>query len=155
MFTREEKLKAENEALNKASQMAMVIHKALLGVFQPLVGKQVLKVDGQLLSKYEKILPEMNYQSEGIRIWRVNSTYSLRWCVNCCVSRGEGCVYRDVGVYVGGLSAGILTKVENDLQLKTDYSYDEIFANIIKYKQLQQQADDAKSKIGPFDEKYF
>jgi hypothetical protein len=152
MFDRELTLVAKVKATNKANAYAMEIYDKLAAVFAPLVGQKIEKADGGLMAKYAKLLPEF-ISGVPMHVYRYNSNYSLMYVVKTCESiPPHGCTYYEASCYVGEMRDGVLTKLCNRPQLRTDYTVAEVKANREAYKAAQAIADDAKGKLHPFGE---
>jgi hypothetical protein len=152
MNDRELTLAAKVKATNKANAYAMEIYDKLAAVFAPLVGQKIEKADGSLLAKVQKLLPEF-ISGVPMHVYRYNSNYSLMYVVKTCESiPPHTCTYYEASCYVGEMRDGVLTKLCNRPQLRTDYTVDEIKAARKAYAEAQKLADDAKGKLHPFGE---
>lgn len=152
--TREQKLIAKVKAVNKANDYANQLYVQLVAIFQPLVGQQILKVHGDLLLKIEKMLPVFK-NSNGLRVYRSRSDYSLIWTVNAnereCPDGGTQ--YHEVSVYVGKLDHGTLTDVyDSGPGGRRDYTPEEVKDKRETYKAAKEIADKANSALHPFGE---
>lgn len=150
-------LSAKVAAVNKANAYALEIYPRLRLVFEPLVGQKILKVDGTLLAKVEKLLPEFPC-SPGLHAYESSSDYSLRWCVKTMESyqsRQSDCQiasYYEADVYIGTLENGVLTKLYEPPILRTDFTVGEISNLRAAYEKAKEAAREARSALGPFGE---
>ena len=146
-------LKARVKAVNAANDYANKLYPQLVAIFEPLVGEQVLKADGTLLAKYQKLLPDFP-SSNGLHVYKHSSDYSLAWCVKTCeqVEDHCTCVYHEVTVYIGSLSGKTLKEIDRPFEGKTDYTVADVQAARERYKEAKKAADEAKSALFPFGE---
>lgn len=152
MFDRDLTLKAKVAAVNKANAYAMEIHDQLTKVFTPFVGQKIEKADGGLLAKIAKLLPEF-VSGVPMHVYRYPSNYSLMYTVKTCeMVPPHGCTYYEASCYVGDMRDGVLVKLCDKPQYRTDYTVEEVKANRATYAAAQKVADDAKGKLHPFGE---
>lgn len=121
---------------------------------EPFSGKQVVKKAGGLLESVRKVLPPMPNEVS-VSVFRLLSDYSLGWTVKTCESiEGTcGCLYYEFTVYVGRLRNNVLIGFEiGGVNARTDYTADEIEQKRVEFKQAQELADAAKSRLCPFGE---
>lgn len=108
---RDRELPAKVKAVNRANEEAKKLYEKLSPIFRPFVGHKIEKVDGSLLSKIEKLIPNLPYDI-GIHFYRHNSNYSLTWMVKTCESiDGTTCLYHETPVTIGEMRDGVLTKI--------------------------------------------
>ena len=149
------RLNAKVKAINRAHTYANQLSKQLQEIFRPLVGQEILKVDGQLLVKVKNLLPEFSNTS-GLQVYRSSSNYSLAWTVKTSEMDTESTwMYYEIGVYVGSLNGKILTDLTPREELRVDYMPDEILRNREEYLRLKKLADTARSNLWPFGENDF
>lgn len=152
MSTREEMLACRVVAANNAYKYANTLYDFLVEKFFPLVGKKILKADGQLLAKYEVELPPPMSRVT-FTAYRISSHLSLGWKVSACAFMPpNGCMYHSASVYIGDLDGTILTSISPHPTYRIDYTVGEIIALRKTYKTLQNLADNAKSALYPFGE---
>ena len=152
MNSREEMLACRVVAVNNAYKYANTLYDFLAEKFLPLVGKKILKADGQLLAKYEVKLPSSMSRAT-FTTYRISSDYSLVWRVSACEFMPPGgCMYHSVSVYIGSLDSSILTGISPPPAYRVDYTVDEIVALREAYKIAQNLVDKAKSALYPFGE---
>lgn len=147
-------LAAKVKAVNKANAEAAKLLPKLVEIFRPLVGQQVLKAAGGLLLKVEKVLPEFP-DTHGLMVYRHSSNYNLAWTVKTCenIEGTHGCLYHEVTIYVGNLNGCVLTDLNTtQMELRTDYTVEEIEAARKKYEEVRRIADEARSALYPFGE---
>jgi hypothetical protein len=146
-----ERLAAKVKATNNAHRYAMELHNKLAPIFADLVGHKLTKQDGSLMAKFEKLLPEFPCTS-ALHVYRGRSDYSLYWMVKTCEVVNGTATYYEIGCYVGELRDGVLTKICNRPELRTDYTVEEVEANRKAYEEAAKVADEAKGKLYPFGE---
>ena len=114
-------------AVNEANRCGNKIYVALAPIFKNFVGSKVLKADGTLVSKVDKLIPNLRtsvlgdnllncYHMQGTLCWRVTSCYRVE---------GEDCViYRDTVIHIGSLDprSRILEEILPAPNLPEDYS---------------------------------
>lgn len=147
------KLAARVKALNKANEIANEIFPKLQSIFKPYIGQKIIKGDGTLLAKIvEKVVILPNTGT--LRITRPRNDYTLRWAVSVCEHFCETTVvYEEAQVYVGDVSGGILERLAVDsLNLRTDYTVEEVEQKRETYREAKKVADTAFSALCPFDE---
>lgn len=145
------RLAARVKAVNAANRKAGEIYDTLAIRFAPYVGCKIEKADGGLLAKIVKGLPEFPY-SNGLHVYKYASNYSLVWMVKTCeVCDGTAC-YHETGVYIGEMRDGVLLKLCNRPELRSDYTVEEVVANREAYEAAKKVADDAQGKLHPFGE---
>jgi len=153
---RQLRLEAKVKAVNNCHTYAMELYDKLVPVFTPLVGQKILKADGSLLAKVEKLLPQLESHPV-VHIWRNPSNYTLNWTVKTCELFGHkdiaSCTYYETSVYVGGLVHGdTLKDITAKQDLRNDYVAEVIQWHREVFKEAQKKADEAKSALWPFGE---
>ena len=145
-------LNAKIIATNKANAYANELYEKLVTVFKPLVGQQIMKKDGTLLAKYEKLLPTF-VNTGPISVYRSSSHYSLSWTVKTCVVTDGIGVYAEATVYVGDLSEGsVLTSICKPNNYRSDYTLAEVEKNRKAAREAKEVYNNAKSACFPFGE---
>jgi hypothetical protein len=145
------RLAARVKAVNAANAKALEVYDTLAIRFAPYVGSKIEKADGGLVAKVVKGLPEFPY-SNNLHVYKYASNYSLVWMVKVCEQCDGNAYYHEAGVYIGEMRDGVLLKLCNRPELRTDYTVSEIVANREAYEAAQKIADDAKGKLHPFGE---
>lgn len=147
------KLAAKVRAVNAANAYGLRLYEELAPIFRPLVGAQILKVDGQLLGKYAKLMPKLPCEPR-IHVYRRITDYSLAWTVKTCESypNGDGCFYHETTIYMGELEGQTLKKLSEPQELKTDYRAEPVEIARAKYRLAEQAYRDAQSALFPFGE---
>lgn len=130
--------------VNEANRLARVLHKQLVPIFQPLLGKRIFKADGSLLAKYDPGILNFGDNSGGVcpihyQVAHEKYTYRLVWKIkvstgNVFDSRWE---YYTTSVCLGSVENGVLTNVYDKAPDETKYTVEEILA-------LQDKIDEAK-----------
>ena len=146
-------LKARVKARNRANQHAVALYQALLKVFKPLVGKQVMTVQSTLLAKYQKLLPKLPNEPR-LSVHRHSSGYSLAWLVKASEMIEDGCccVYEEAVVYVGSLDNNVLRGLNSPFVGRSDYTVKEVEEARRKHKEAKKVADSLQSALFPFGE---
>jgi len=150
-------LKAKVEAVNEANTCANMLKRRLDKVFLPLVGRAIVKSNGDLLKRTEawQMVDEIHgSNSRSQSIYRSASNYSLAWTVRTCVSIEDShvCVYHETTVYIGKLNGTILSGIDPESHYKTDYTVDDIIERRAAYVIAKKAADNAYSDLFPFGE---
>lgn len=149
MNTRLEKLTAKVAAVNRANEYAAKLSSILHESFAPLVGQQILKVNGSLLAKYADLLPKQN--THDLLVYRLSSPYSLAWVVKTCESMAESCVYHQTTVYVGNLDGKVLSNLVEFEDRRSDYTVDEILEKVSAHDAAKRLVDNLRGELYPFD----
>lgn len=154
-MSRENTLAARVKAVNAANAYAMKLYPVLMDFFRPLLGQQILKVDGTLLKKIEAAMPafpDSGVSQNRLHVYRNTSDYSLAWTVKTCesIEGASSCVYHEIAVYVGGLSGGTLKDFYAPPDLRSDYKVEDVKAARAAYEAAQRTADNLKSALHPF-----
>lgn len=159
MDFRQNRLEAKVRAVNSAHTQASSLHAILTTVFVNLVGKKILKVDGELLAKIAAVLPELP-KGTGLNIWRKRSEYSLAWGISASESYSSGfpdgehrtSVYHETTVYVGRLDGGILAEMTEfqPQSMRTNYTATEIAIRRATAEDLKKKYDKVISDLFPF-----
>ena len=158
-------LEAKVEAVNLANSEALWLQRTLKPVFANYLGKQVVKKDGSLLAK---VASELGIVIPG-RLWcrrspcpeffPSSSRYSVQYTVKSCVSHGGHSYYHEVPVYIGHLGhngEGIgaqrthLEKLADDLELRTDWTAEEVERNRRECREAEEAYRLAQHRIVPF-----
>ena len=146
------RIDAKVKAVNRANDYANKLHPVLAAIFEPLVGKSILKAGGGILAKYEKLLPKFPSDNQMI-VYRDIARYSLAWTVKVWESSGEwGTQYHETTVYVGNLEGAILSLISPSAAHRTDYSAEKIGELRLVYREAQKVADEARNALWPFGE---
>ena len=151
-----DRLEAQVEAVQSANKYANEIHAKLVEIFRDFVGKKITKKNGDLLESVSKLVPVFR-QDKNLNVYRQTSSYGLTWVVKTCVfyeEEYETCVYHETVVCVGNLHDQVLSNVYDEpdrMARKTDYDVSFIRSERERYKILQDQADEVKSNLYPFD----
>lgn len=147
----EVKVKLVNLCHSEAKKLFVQMKRALADC----VGRKIEKVDGGLFESIKKLLPDLP-NTFNISIYRNSSRHSLSWNVKVGgtvhVNGNERAIYHDVGVYVGNMSDGVLTSFYDTIDLRDDYTAEEIVNLRADYKIKKKAAEAAESKLFPFGE---
>jgi hypothetical protein len=162
-------LEARIVARNRAHAEAIKLHAVIAPIFAALVGRVLFKSGGGFLAKVAKLLPEMPWNENGLRIYHESgSNYRLAWVIKCSESyRGDGrdpgytpCCYEEASCTIGEISndwtgqtpSGILKNISPPPAFRTDYTAAEIIAARAKVKVAEEALSDAKSGLEDFGE---
>lgn len=160
MATPTQRLEIKVAAVNLAHKTANEIYQPLVDYFRQFVGQKVVKDDGSLTKKVASGLPELP-KGDGIHlIYKDSSSYSIRFSVRTCKSGypdhtgySTCCSCHEAGVTIGNLAGTILKDInETSPQYKCDYTVEDIQAKRERYKELAEQANQAKYALSPFGE---
>lgn len=152
-----EVLTARVKAVNTANKKANELFVTLSNIFKPLVGQPVLKADGELLAKVEKLLPKPS-DDRNLTIYRTKSAYSLSWTVKACEGIGGNtsgkhtCLYHEATIYVAQLDSNAIQYVRDAQPFRCDYTAQEISDLRAKAAQAKKDYEAATSNLGPFGE---
>jgi hypothetical protein len=145
------KLEARIKAVNAANAYAMELYDTLSAVFAPLVGSKIEKVDGDLLARIKSQVPALPC-TPALHVYRDRSPYSLRYVVKTCEVHQGSAYYHEASVYVGDMRDGVLTKLCDRPDYRTDYTSAEVVANRAAYEAARKVYEDARSALHPFGE---
>ena len=147
-----EKLELRVAAVNAAHAYANELYTKLAPIFEQFVNQKVKKADGDLLEKIKKLLPVFPSDSH-VHVQRNSSVYSLSWSVRV-TTWNNGNVHKshEATAYIADLSNGILTRIYNAPELRTNYSVEQVQAAREAYEVAKKAADQAQSDLFPFGE---
>ena len=147
-------LAAKIAARNRCNKAANELYPRLAEIFRPMVGKKVVKVDGDLVYGCRTNDLRSVLDVPGCHVYRYCSVYSLMWCVKCSenIVGQSGCVYQEASVYVASLSGQICEKIDEWTDLKTDYNLDDLVAKIDAAELAREEYDRVKGLTFPFSE---
>jgi len=154
-------LDAKVEAVNLANSEALWLQRTLKPVFANYLGKQVVKKDGGLLAKVASDVAMWTDGPHDRRVWFFPSVsrYSVSYTVKSCVSFGDHSYYHEVPVYIGHLGhngEGIgaqrthLEKLADDLELRTDWTAEEVERNRRECREAEEAYRVAQHKCVAF-----
>lgn len=145
-----EALEAQVRAVNSVRSYANWLQPLLIERFRPLVGQKILKADGSLLAKHEKLAPNP-LPTEIHQVYRGVSPYSLRWIAKACEPYPPHfCCYEEAGVFIGELSEGVLATLAVPVVYRCDYTVGEVLELREALKAASKAKDDALSALYPF-----
>jgi len=146
-------LSAKVAARNEVNSIANVRFADAVAALQPFVGQKVCKVDGSLLEKVKKALPETGTDPH---CWySTGHGYNLVLNVKVCTSaRTKGdyqlAHYAEATVYLGHLNNGVLTGLYEAPNYKTDYTEQFVRKARLEAEQADKVKREAESKIHHF-----
>lgn len=143
-------------AVNAAHAEALRLFPILSAIVAPWVGHKILKVDGTLLEKYRRQIPDLP-NTPTLHVYRRSSDYNLIWMAKASgVTSGDPkglhtVCYYECPIPVGVLDRGILDRVYPDAPAyRTDYTYHGVVALQAQYKAAQAEADRLANALCPF-----
>lgn len=144
---------AKVKAVNRCHQVSMEIYDLLMPIFQPLVGEKLTKVDGTFLAKFKKLVPELPNEHD-ISVMGGPDDYSLRWSIKCNeqIEGTHGCLYYDITTYIGKMSGGVLTAIEDRPERKTDFTYEWLRDGRKACEEKKDAYEKARTALWPFGE---
>jgi hypothetical protein len=143
-------LAAQVKAVNAANAAAIRFFPILKEAMKEFVGKSVLKVDGRLTKKVTGCVPDFS-DSNVLQVYKHWSENSLAWVFKACENRGDnGCVYHEKVLYVGTLTDGVLTSLQDSFTARTDYTVEEVTAKREAVEVAEKAARAAMSDLTPF-----
>ncbi|MAG28105.1 hypothetical protein CMI47_21475 [Candidatus Pacearchaeota archaeon] len=153
-------LAARIVARNRANEVANQLYAEIIGIFRPLVGQKIVKVDGSLLGKIKDQLPKWDFPDDKfpkptVMVYKGSSTYTLSFTVKTCAQViGEGCcTYEECTVYVCDLDGqNVGERIYDPPNARTDFTADEVNRLREEYKTKKKAADEAHSALHPFGE---
>lgn len=146
-------LQAKCEARNLVALEHNRLLPILAAAFAPLVGKKLLKVDGDILEKYANLAPKSPASTRELMVYRHRSNYSLAFTVKACVVYGEfgtGCTYAEATVYVGNLNGQVLESLIAPQPLPANYTPEKVLAARAEVNAAREALRRAESKLGDF-----
>lgn len=146
-------LSAKIAARNEVNAIANASFADAIAALQPFVGQKVCKVDGSLLEKVKKALPDTSLDPH---CWySTGHGYSLVLNVKVITSaatKGDYQIahYAEATVYLGHLSNGVLTELYDAPSYKTDYTEDFVRAARLEAESADKVKREAESKVHYF-----
>lgn len=146
-------LVAKVAAINRCHKEAKRVYAEMVAIFAPLMGQKLDKADGSFLEKIRKLLPQMP-NSARLQVYRMSSGYSLGFNVKTCemIEGTHGCLYHEIGVYVGDMNNGVLVKMYDKFSARDDYTIEEVLQKRNEYGKAKEAFDAAQSALHPFGE---
>ena len=149
----ETSLDAKVQAQNTAAFIANELYPVFRAIFEPMVGKKVLKADGTLLAKVEEQLPKIQNIS-GVHVYRQNSVFcTLCWVVkvSCAVKGSPFWEHKEVYITTGLIDGVVLGKLFDEIDKKRDdYDVNEIRRLQEVYRVKMEEARQAEQALNPF-----
>ena len=149
---RVDEIEANVKAYNRVAEVAQYLQTELKAIFAEYVGQKVIKADGSLLASIQKKLSNLS-KIQKVTIYQYRSHYSLVWVVKTSEPRpwlGCICLYREISVYVGDLTDGVLTRLCDNMAIKT-WTVEEVKEKLSARNEAQRALNDANSALGPFN----
>jgi hypothetical protein len=150
-------LQAKIAARNEVNAIANARFADAVAALQPFVGQKVCKVDGSLLAKVEKALTptEGGRGGEPHTWYSTGHGYSVTLNVKVCTSartKGDYQIahYAEDTIYLGDLSNGVLTRLYDAPNRRTDYSEDFVRAARLEVEKADKAKREAESKVHYF-----
>jgi len=153
-------LAAKVAAQNEANRIANAMYLPATEALKPFIGQKVCKVDGGLLEKVKKVLPEASAHegNHGQRpYYSTGHGYSLTLQIRICEEakrrNGEqGSYYSEAVLYVADLRDGVLIKLYDPNTRRTDYTEAEIIEARKAHEAAKTAVREAASKLVWFGE---
>lgn len=117
------KLAAKVAATNRANKNALALYAAFAAAAKPFIGQKIFKADGELTAKFKAALPSFPFH-----FYRYTSNYSLVYIAKESenIEGGHGCIYAEASAYIGDMTNGVLVKLLDAPNLRTDFTVEEI-----------------------------
>lgn len=157
------KLEIRVRGENTASRIANEIFPVLAEFFSEYVGESIRKQSGGLFKKIEDKLKEIESQfpSDPIlqMIVRNGLEYSVSYLVKCCetyTEEGRECgeaIYSEKVVYVADLQGGVVSRIYDPPEFRTNHSVDTVIKARKKFKEAEKAFNEARSALFPFGER--
>lgn len=151
-------LAAKIAAQNEANKAAIELYSKAVEPLKAFVGQKILKVDGTLLEKVKKVLPELVNTNEFRAYYTTGGGYSLRIAITVnksSPSRRSDCQlaqYQESSAYLAGLRDGVLVKLYDAPQLRADFTEEEILMARKDLEYAKKAMSVAQSKLCGFGE---
>ena len=147
-------LDAHVRAVNRAHAAANEWRPKLIEAFEPYLGCKIEKADGSLLAKVKKVVDDLKLPyGNSLSIHRsLRSNYILFFTVRAGEVADGRSYNREVSLYIGEMICGVLTKMCEMTEFRTDFTPEKVLAAREAYKQAKKLADDAESALHPFGE---
>jgi hypothetical protein len=166
-----ERLNAKVRAYNKVNARANELHRELLAIFRPYVGKKILTQSG-FVAKLRPVIDALRDRERGpdhrhgFQLYTGSTSYTLTFTLKAWEPNGGeyGGAYAEATLYVGELgrlganhgehcdtARDCLAKLHTEpLALRTDYNADEVRRLREEAKKLEERAREAQSALYPF-----
>lgn len=124
-------LEGKVAAQNRVNQLAMDCYAKAIEPLKQFVGQKILKVDGSLLEKVKKALPELPVLQCNRIFYTCQHGYNLRIAIDESIyamrrSGVGGTYYVEASAYLCNIRDGVLTELYPKPELRTDYTHEEI-----------------------------
>jgi len=150
----EDRLRAKIEAVNKANKLAHQLYETLVPIFTPFVGLKVITVDGDLLTKVQKLLvsPVLRRAFPGENTNRIKSAYAIKWVVSVSVNLGNASVSHSESVAIGELDGQTLSRISPPFEGRTDWTPEEVVSGRVKAYRAKREYKAIVQSLYPFGE---
>jgi hypothetical protein len=135
-------LAAKVSARNKVNKLANDSYPKIIEALKPFLGQKILKVNGTLMEKVAKVLPKIDcYRA----YYTCGAGYSLKVEITEFETSpdrfGDGSIahYQETSLYLGDLTTGVLTKLYDAPNHRTDFTEEEIIQTREKIKEFKEQ----------------
>lgn len=149
------KLQAKVKAVNAAMAAVNEWHPRLREFFAQFVGQKILKADGSLLGKVDKLVKELGLPNKhNLQVFRAVSQYALMYTVKTSEMDSEHtCLYYEIHFGIGNLENGVLANLSDKRDIaRADYTVEEIMRKQDICKDLREQLNKAVADLWPFGE---
>lgn len=123
---------AKVAAVNNAHSYAKELYNTLSPIFRHYIGEKVIKNDGTLLAKIQKLIPDLPLTTN-LSVWQRVSYYNIVWVIvsaetyqNQNQNNNEIALRYETIAVIGSLQDGILMDICDSPQLRDDYTVAEI-----------------------------
>jgi hypothetical protein len=156
MNSRHDQLVALVSAVNRAHSEAGRLYSVMAAALKPMIGQVILKADGTLMAKVQKMLPELPYTRDVMTCLRT-SNYNLWLTVKTCEGIGDTsgphtCLYHETSVYLANLRDRTLLSLMAHDECRTDYTVEEVMSLRQKCAEAKKAYEAARSACYPFGE---
>jgi hypothetical protein len=146
-------LECRVEAVNLANSYANEFYPKLVEVFTPFVGQKIYTQNEYPIKKIQHLVDNLSLpKTPKIYIYDRTTTYSLSYVVKVCIVNNGIAHYHESYFYIGEIQNGVLTKICEKEEFKTDYNAKDVEQARLEYQEAKRLASEAESKLFPFGE---
>lgn len=151
MTTNRPMLEQKVRGVNLAHKYANELYPKLVEHFKPLVGQKVYKADGTLLKKIKDQLDTI-YLPTGneLRIMRFCGPYDIHYEVQTIISHNGRALYHSANVYVVHVQDGVIDRIADPYERKTDYTADTVIADRKALEEAEEAVREIQSRLNHF-----
>jgi hypothetical protein len=139
---------------NLANATANDWQPRLIEIFKPLVGQKILKADGNLLAKIEKLIPPLpNTRKVRVYFDVAATRINLAWKVSANDPDSEFTVmYGEATIYVGTIDGDRLSHLYEPETYRADRTLEAVLAARKKADEARTIYEKARGECAPFGE---